>query len=69
MVRTPVRPVPEWGQVKATQAIRNMGADSLNQTTPILIMTANAFNEDREVCLAAGMNDHIAKPVDPQKLY
>jgi CheY-like chemotaxis protein len=58
--------MPVMNGVEATQAIRS---DSQNQTTPILAMTANAFDEDRQVCLEAGMNDHIAKPVDPEKLY
>jgi len=58
--------MPVMNGVEATQAIR---ADSLNRETPILAMTANAFDEDREACFAAGMNEHISKPVDPQKLY
>ncbi len=58
--------MPVLNGVEATLAIRH---DSLNKTTPILAMTANAFDEDRETCLAAGMNEHISKPVDPQKLY
>ena len=58
--------MPHMNGVDATQAIR---AHSLNQTTPILAMTANAFGEDRDICLAAGMNEHLSKPVDPQKLY
>ena len=58
--------MPVMNGVEATQAIRT---DSLNITTPILAMTANAFNEDRLACLDAGMNDHISKPVDPHKLY
>ncbi|WP_052314918.1 PAS domain-containing hybrid sensor histidine kinase/response regulator [Thiocystis violascens] len=58
--------MPVLNGVEAAQAIR---AESLNKITPTLAMTANAFDEDREVCLAAGMNEHIAKPVDPDKLY
>jgi CheY-like chemotaxis protein len=58
--------MPVMNGVEATQAIR---ADSLNQTTPILAMTANAFDDDRQRCIAAGMNEHIAKPVDPEKLF
>ena len=58
--------MPILNGVDATMAIR---ADSLNRNTPILAMTANAFDEDRQVCLEAGMNDHIAKPVNPDRLY
>jgi CheY-like chemotaxis protein len=58
--------MPDMNGVEATRAIR---ADSLNKKTPILAMTANAFDDDRDTCLQAGMNEHISKPVDPQKLY
>lgn len=58
--------MPVMNGIDAAGAIR---ADSLNRTTPILAMTANAFDEDRQHCLDSGMNDHIAKPVDPEKLY
>ena len=58
--------MPHMNGIEATQAIR---ADSLNTITPILAMTANAYDEDRETCLAAGMNEHISKPVDPEKLF
>ena len=58
--------MPNLNGVDATKVIR---AGSLNQATPILAMTANAFDEDRQVCIDAGMNDHIGKPVDPQRLF
>ena len=40
-----------------------------HRNTPVVAMTANAFEEDRNTALAAGMVDHIPKPVDPQLLY
>jgi CheY-like chemotaxis protein len=58
--------MPHMNGIDAAKAIR---AASLNQTVPILAMTANVFEEDRQACHDAGMNDHIAKPIDPEKLY
>ena len=58
--------MPNMNGVDAARAVR---AGSLNADTPILAMTANAFEEDRQTCFAAGMNDFIAKPVDPDVLY
>jgi hypothetical protein len=58
--------MPNLNGVDATRAIRALPGYS---ATPILAITANAFDEDRQVCLNAGMNDHIGKPVDPDVLY
>ena len=57
--------MPVMDGLSATRAIRAIPG---LQQLPILAMTANAMADDREQCLAAGMNDHIAKPIDPDLL-
>jgi len=58
--------MPHMGGIDATRAIRQIPAYA---HTPILALTANAFVEDRDACLHAGMNDHIGKPVTPEVLF
>ena len=58
--------MPLLDGVEACKAIRLCPG---RENTPILAMTANAFEEDRQRCFEAGMNDHIAKPVDPDLLF
>jgi CheY-like chemotaxis protein len=55
--------MPEMNGLDATRAIRSM-EDSWASSIPIVAMTADAFSENVTECLNAGMNGHIAKPVD-----
>ncbi|HLL18873.1 MAG TPA: response regulator, partial [Rubrivivax sp.] len=57
--------MPVLDGLQATRALRERAGLGL----PVIAMTAHAFGEDRAACLAAGMNDHVAKPVDPEMLY
>ncbi|BBC23868.1 response regulator [Pseudanabaena sp. ABRG5-3] len=58
--------MPEMDGVEATLAIRE---DPNYQNLPIVAMTANVMQKDRDRCMDAGMNDHVAKPIEPDELW
>ena len=60
--------MPRMNGYESTKAIRALENEAL-ANIPIIAMTANAFDEDREDALEAGMNEHIAKPIDVVKLF
>jgi len=60
--------MPEMDGYEATRQIRAGKADKRNIAIPIIAMTANAMQGDREKCLQSGMNDYLAKPVEPDLL-
>ena len=60
--------MPVMDGLEAASRIRATGKSDA-KTIPIIAMTANAFEEDREKSLSAGMNEHITKPVEPRRLY
>ena len=60
--------MPEMDGYEATRRIRAL-PDAKKAALPIVAMTANAFEDDRKNALRAGMNGHIAKPLDIQKLF
>ena len=59
--------MPEVNGIEATAAIRELEADS-SQHTPIIAVTAHAIKGDREMCMEAGMDDYLSKPISPSKL-
>jgi len=60
--------MPVMDGIEATKAIRALPRLDA-KTVPILAMTADAYSDDVQKCLDAGMNGHIAKPIDPDILY
>ena len=59
--------MPNMDGYQATQCIRHLN-DKKKAEIPIIAMTANAFEEDKKRAFDAGMNEHIAKPIDIEKL-
>jgi two-component system sensor histidine kinase/response regulator len=59
--------MPEMGGIETTTRIRELPGE--NGVVPVIAVTAGAMREDREKCFAAGMNDHIGKPIDQRILF
>lgn len=60
--------MPEMDGLEATKVIRSSGrADAVS--IPIIALTANAFDEDVQRSMQAGLNAHLSKPVEPEALY
>ncbi len=60
--------MPAMNGYEATRAIRATDALGSNQRVPIVALTANAMRGDREKCIAAGMDDYLTKPLQPQEM-
>jgi PAS domain S-box-containing protein len=60
--------MPVMDGIEATKMIRSLDRPDAG-TIPIIALTADAFEDDVKKCIDAGMNGHIAKPIEPEKLY
>ena len=60
--------MPIMDGIEATKCIRRLERGDA-KSIPIIAMTANAYDEDRQKTKNAGMNEHLAKPIEPQLLY
>ena len=60
--------MPDLDGIEATRRIRAAEAATRRAAHAIIALTANAFGEDREACLAAGMDDFLVKPLDRERL-
>jgi CheY-like chemotaxis protein len=60
--------MPEMDGLEATRIIRDKTSSVRNHLIPIIAMTASAMKGDREICLEAGMNDYITKPISPERV-
>ena len=60
--------MPGIDGLEAARRIRAAEAERRRRRTPIIALTANAFAEDREACLAAGMDGFLVKPLDRERL-
>ncbi len=61
--------MPEMDGFEATRVIRDPHSAVRDHLVPVIAMTAHAMEGDREICLKAGMNDYVAKPVQPEALF
>jgi two-component system, sensor histidine kinase and response regulator len=61
--------MPEMDGLEAAEVIRDPASAVLDHAVPIIALTAHAMKIDRDRCLAAGMDDILTKPIDPQQLH